>query len=200
MAGRPDESARVMVLRGDAELDPRARLQHYLQAVATAPEGHPVRREARLRRAKFVLTLAGSGPLSAAARRDLMDAASELEALGEPGLAADAYRLADDGEGQARALTSAGEVERLEHLLTSEHDRARLERRRREASHEIELLLISGRRREAVARAEEALRRDPEDRAVRDRSEPSPSGASGRAVAVRVRDRALLRAGRGTAI
>ena len=36
-ADEPEEAARVMVLRGDAETDPRLRLQHYTQAAATAP-------------------------------------------------------------------------------------------------------------------------------------------------------------------
>ena len=34
----PDEAARVMLLRGDGEPDPRKRLIHYTQAVDTAPD------------------------------------------------------------------------------------------------------------------------------------------------------------------
>lgn len=181
-----------MLMRGDADQEPRQRLQHYLQAAQTAPPGHAVEREARLRRARFVVTLAGGAPISAAMRHDLLEAAAELEALDDPAKAAEAYRLAGDGEGEARALTSAGEVERLETLLTSEHARERQGRVRRQTAHELELLLTSGRRREAVLRAEEALRLDPDDRALRDQlGSLLQRRLQGPVVALRVRDRAL---------
>ena len=82
-AGRPDEAARVMVLRGDAELDPAQRLRHYLQALATAPEGSGMRTHARRKHSSAVVAMAADAPMTAAFRRDLAHAASELEAMGD---------------------------------------------------------------------------------------------------------------------
>ena len=75
-AGQAQEAARVMVMRGDVELDSAKRLQHYVQAITLAPEAHAVRAEARRKRALLAIEMARSGVTSAAARRDLIDAAS----------------------------------------------------------------------------------------------------------------------------
>ena len=57
-AGRLDEASRVMLIRGDGEADPAARLRHYVQAVATAPEGGEARTQAQR---KHALLVAGHG-------------------------------------------------------------------------------------------------------------------------------------------
>src|SRR5580700_2473597 len=92
-AGRLDEVARIMLLRGDAEPDPRQRLQHYTQAVATAPARSRVAKQARVKRASLTIALAGDGTVSAAMRKDLLEAARDLEDLGEADRAAEAYSL-----------------------------------------------------------------------------------------------------------
>ncbi len=81
--GRPDESARVMVLRGDAESDPALRLRHYVQAASVAPAGSPVVALARRKRANLLLTTSADRAMTATLRQDLLEAARELEALGE---------------------------------------------------------------------------------------------------------------------
>ncbi|MGH7296163.1 MAG: FHA domain-containing protein, partial [Polyangiaceae bacterium] len=88
--GRPDEASRVMLLRGDAETDPSGRLQHYVQAVATAPEGGQARTLARRKHAELVLAMAADGASTPALRQDLLGAALELEALGDAARAAEA--------------------------------------------------------------------------------------------------------------
>jgi hypothetical protein len=153
-AGRLDEVARIMLLRGDAEPDPRQRLQHYTQAVATAPARSRVAKQARVKRASLTIALAGDGTVSAATRKDLLEAAKDLEDLGEADRAAEAYALVRDTEGEARALVQAGQVERLETLLTAEQSKTSGERLRSQAHGEIETLTMTGRRREALAAAE----------------------------------------------
>ncbi|WP_394847895.1 FHA domain-containing protein [Pendulispora brunnea] len=169
LAGQPEETARVMLLRGDAELEPTARRQHYLQAKSIAPEGHSVREEARRKHALLTLAMAKDGALSTALRQELLAAARELEELGEPLKAADGYRLAHDEEGEARALTQAGEIDKLESLLTSEQDRQRRERARQQTAAEVEMLIAGGRRREALATGQAWLETDPDDRLLRER-------------------------------
>ncbi len=167
MAGVPEQAARVMLLRGDAETDPRIRMRHYTQAVAMAPRGHSVREEARRKRAAFLVAQFGGGALSENAKRELRAAGAELLDVGDSTRAAEAYRLAGDTDGEAKALTQAGDVESLEILLTDQQTKERAERARGGVHGEIELLVASGRRREALDKAgawlsshEDALLRD----------------------------------------
>jgi len=162
-ADRPDEAARLMILRGDAEPDARPRLLHYAQAAQTAPSGSDLERVARVKRASLTLLLASDAPVSAVARRDLLEAAKELEAAGESEKAAEAYALVRDIEGEARALTQAGEVDKLETLLSAEHHKEQEERRRHRAHGEIETLIACGRRREALSAAERLVLAGPLD-------------------------------------
>jgi hypothetical protein len=161
-AGRPDEAARVMVLRGDAERDPAQRLRHYVQARETAPEGSRMHTHARRKHASAVVAMAADALPTAARKRDLAGAASELEAIGDHAHAALAYALAGDIEGQARALARAGDVDALDRLLGNEQRRDKEAIARRQDYGEVALLFASGRRREAAeiarASADEALR------------------------------------------
>jgi hypothetical protein len=152
-AGRLDEASRVMLLRGDGERDPGARLRHYVQAVATAPPGSRAHTDARRKHATLVLAMAAGETVTAALRQDLVQAGRDLEALGEPEKAAEAYARAGDVEGEARALARAGDVERLDALLVGQQGRDRENLARRETHEEVLTLVASGRRREAVALA-----------------------------------------------
>jgi hypothetical protein len=163
-ADKPEEVARVMILRGDAETDGRQRLQHFVQAVATAPPGTEIHKRARVKKASFALALATDTPLSATTRRDLLEAARDLEDLGETDRAAEAYALLKDTEGQARALMNGGQVEELETLLSEEQSKAARERERNRAHADIEMLVQAGRRREALAAAQRRLESDSLDR------------------------------------
>lgn len=163
-SGDVDEAARVMVLRGDAEPDPKMRLQHYTQAAATATVGSPEHTVARVKKARLTVSLAEGGSLSTALRRDVIEAAAELVDAGEAAAAAEAYALAGDTEGEARALTQAGDIDRLEALLSNDQSRATLARRTKEAHVEVDALILAGQRRDALALAE-ASPDDPQARA-----------------------------------
>ena len=49
-----DDAARVMILRGDSEPEPRQRLMYYTQACRTSMEGGDIRTEAKRKRATQV--------------------------------------------------------------------------------------------------------------------------------------------------
>jgi hypothetical protein len=152
-AGRLDEASRVMLLRGDGEMDPAVRLRHYVQALATAPPGTSAHTDARRKHATLVLAIAAGETVTPALRQDLLQAGRDLEAIGEPDKAAEAYARAGDVEGEARALARAGDVEKLDALLLGQQGRDRETLARREAHEEVLALVASGRRREAVAMA-----------------------------------------------
>lgn len=161
-AGVPEEAARVMLLRGDAESDVRQRMLHYTQALATAPEGTETKKRARVKRAELIVAqFGGTAAVSSAAKHDLMAAARDLEAAGEAERAADVYRLASDSEGEARALTQAGDVEKLEFLLSEQEMKERTDRHRLDIAARVELLLAGGKRREALAAADALAKHDP---------------------------------------
>src|SRR5689334_2032487 len=69
-AGEIAEAARILILRGDSETEPRARLQYYAQAARVASPADAPHKEARRKRAELLLALAGDAALSALARRD----------------------------------------------------------------------------------------------------------------------------------
>lgn len=169
LAGAPEEAARVMLLRGDAETDPRVRMRHYTQAVATAPERHSVREEARRKRAALLVAQFAGGASTENARRELRGAGQELLDVGDATAAAEAFKLAGDGEGEAKALAQAGDVESLELLLSEQEKKDRVERAQKEVHAEIEMLAASGRRREALAAAEKWIAAH-DDAALRDRA------------------------------
>jgi hypothetical protein len=166
-ARRPEEVARVMVLRGDAETDAKRRLQHYVTAVETAPLGSAIHARSRLKRATFTLVLANGVPMSESIREDLVLAARDLENCGESDRAALAYSLLNDTEGQARAFIRGGEIERLEALLSEEERKLAVRRNRSRSYAEIDALALAGRRREALSAAERLAVSDPLDEQAR---------------------------------
>jgi hypothetical protein len=165
-AGAVDEAARVMVLRGDAEPDPKLRLQHYTQAAATATDGSAVQKTARAKKARLTVALAGGGAVSSALRQDLVLAGHELEEAGEFAEAADAYAMARDTEAEARALAKAGDVDRLEEVLGRDQAHARLGRKAHDTHAEIDALVATVQRRDALRLAE----RSPDDPLARSRA------------------------------
>ena len=169
-AGDVEEAARIMVVRGDAEPEARARLQLYTQAAKLAPEGTDTNRSARLKRAELLLALAGDAVISAVARHEVMEAARDLEAVGEPLKAAEAFARAGDKEGEARALQAAGDVERLEFLLATEQHKERVSRSRDERTKDVDLMIECGKRREALQTLDDLLAGAPDDASLRERA------------------------------
>ncbi len=169
-AGLDEETGRIMLLRGDAETDPRARLQFFPQAAKRAPAGTETNRAARLKRAELLLALAGDTAVSAVARHEVSEAARDLEAIDEPVKAAEAYARAGDKEGEARALQAAGDVERLEFLLSTEQHKERSSRARDERTKDVDLMIECGKRRDALQALDELLASAPDDASLRERA------------------------------
>ena len=163
-ARRLDEASRVMLLRGDGETDPTARLRHYVQALATAPLRTSAHTNARRKHATLVLAIGAGEAVTPALRQDLLQAGRDFEAIGEHERAAEAYARAGDVEGEARALARLGDVEKLDALLLGQQGRDREAMARREANEEVLTLVATGRRREAVVMAQASG-----DEAVRER-------------------------------
>jgi len=185
--GRPDESARVMVLRGDAESDPALRLRHYVQAASVAPAGSPALALARRKRANLLLTTSADRAMTATLRQDLLEAARELEALGELEVAAEAYGRGGDVEGEARALARAGDVDRLDALLHAQQGRDRHSLAQRDVQERFAMLVATGRRSEASI-----LARSAPDEAMREQGRSLEARrVSGEVVSVTVRGRRL---------
>lgn len=113
-AGLPDDAARVLLLRADAEPKLERRMAFFEQAAAAAAS-EALAKQARSRKARLAYDLVKSR--TGVARGELLQAATELEAAGEGLLAADAYASLGDAEGEIRALTSAGAIDRLEERL-----------------------------------------------------------------------------------
>jgi hypothetical protein len=143
----------------------------------------------RVRKARAIAVLAAAAnvPVTASRRPPLLEAAADLEALGDFARASEAYARAHDVEGQARALARAGEVDRLDFLLEAEHSRERAARALRSEHDEFALRVASGRRREAVALAQASA-----DANLRARGEGLlASAVRGPVVAVTLRGRGM---------
>ncbi len=169
-AGQPEEAARVMILRAEGDTDPRNKLQYLAQAAQLSAAGSERNKEARLKRAELLLALAGDAAVSAVARHEVIEAARDLEAIGKSLEAAEAYARAGDKEGEARALQAAGDVERLEFLLSTEQYKERISRAREDRTKDVDLMIECGKRREALAALDELLAATPDDMTLRERA------------------------------
>jgi hypothetical protein len=125
--------------------------------------------------------------MTATLRQDLLEAARELEALGELEVAAEAYGRAGDVEGEARALARAGDVDRLDALLHAQQGRDRASLARRDVMDRFGMLVASGRRLEASMLARSAV-----DEALREQGRALEARrVSGEVVSVTVRGQRL---------
>jgi hypothetical protein len=125
-AGLRDDAARVLLLRADAEPAAEKRMA-FCAAAAEAAESDELRQKAKARKALLAFdTLKGQG--GAYLANEVLAVARELEEAGELERAADAYALGGDGEGEVRALTAAGAIEKLEERLRAAENAARSQR------------------------------------------------------------------------
>lgn len=148
----PDEAARVLLLRADAEAAPERRIAFCAMAARTAGS-EEVRRAALRRKALLaldVLTARGASAL----RSEVLAVARELEEAGELERAADAFAMAEDPESEARVLTAAGAIERLEERLRVSMSSARSQRERAAVLSRIADLDRMAERRAALEAAE----------------------------------------------
>lgn len=125
-AALPDDAARVLLLRADAERSPDKRIAFCAAASRTA-ESSELKRAALARKALLSFDLLRARGASAM-RSEVLVVARELEAAGELERAADAYVLAEDAESEVRVLTAAGAIERLEDRLRASMSTDRAQR------------------------------------------------------------------------
>jgi len=125
-AGLPDDAARVLLLRADVEPLPEKRLAFCARAAATAVEAD-LKKRARGRKARISFdTLRAQG--SSFLAGEVLAVAGELEDTGELESAAEAYALAGDADGEVRALTAAGAIDKLEDRLRAAESATRSQR------------------------------------------------------------------------
>jgi len=167
-AGEPDRAAEALIHLAERDGDLEVRLEAWHDALRWLPEEEDERRdEIGKRMGTAVLEDARlRGATSAEEKRRLSDAAARLEQLDLPSEAAEAFGMLGRRDDQARCLQLAGDVERLEALLshTNEADQKQNELRRHLADYENALRY--GARLEARAALREAIRIAPKERSV----------------------------------
>ncbi|HLM75547.1 MAG TPA: FHA domain-containing protein, partial [Polyangiaceae bacterium] len=147
-ASLPDEAARVLLLRADGEPALHRRVMFCdLAARTAADEG--IKTKARLRKARLAFDMLKAAG-AARAKSELVAVARDLEEVGELEAAAEAFALAGDQEGEVRALTAAGAIEKLEERLKDAAAGARAEREKSVILSRVTDLDRTGERREAL--------------------------------------------------
>lgn len=148
-ADLPDEAARVLLVRADAEREAEKKLAFCASAVelATDPE---LSKKARGRKALLGFDLL-KGKGGALLTSEVLSVAHELEEAGELERAADAFAMAGDSEGEVRALTAAGAIERLEDRLRATETVAKSENERAGVLRKVADMDRTAERREALA-------------------------------------------------
>jgi hypothetical protein len=151
----PDEAARVLLLRADAERSVERRMAFCGLALEVAADAD-VRQRARARKALlgFDLLRGKGGSLLTS---EILGVARELEEAGELERAADAFAMAGDTDGEVRALTSAGAIERLEERLKASEVAVKSDNERSGVLRKVTDLDRMAERRTALAMCDEWL-------------------------------------------
>ncbi len=164
-AGLPDEAARVLLLRADAERLPEQRIAFCDSAARTAKD-EALRKDARGRKALISFDLVRSRQGSPM-RSEVARVARELEDAGLLEQAAEAYILAGDSEAEVRMLTEMGAIEQLEERLKASNTESRKARAVTDARHRVTDLDRMAERRAALDTARAALAEE-DDETLRD--------------------------------
>lgn len=160
-AGLRNEAARVLMLRADAEASLERRMAFFEQAAAAA-EDEAVARSAKARRAKLFYDLVRQKGTTI--RSEILVAAKQLEEASELIVAAEAFALAGDAEGEIRCLTGAGAIDRLEERLARDAAAAKADSEQVLALKRVQDLDRGAERRRAL----ETARAAPADERVAD--------------------------------
>ncbi len=118
----PDEAARMWLLRADAEPKLERRIA-FLEQAAQLAQSEEQKRKAQARRARLSFDLLRDR--AALAKSEVLQVAEQLLLAGEAQVAAEAFALVGDVEGEIRALTAAGAIDKLEDRLAGDAERAR---------------------------------------------------------------------------
>ncbi len=161
-ARQPDEAAKLWLTRAEAEASLSRRMLYFQNAAETALDPE-LRQRAEARRARLAFDLIRDK--GAVVKGELSIVAEQLMAAGEPLLAAEAFAIIGDAEGEIRALTAAGAIERLEERLAGDAQRSRETNQINAGLSRLQDLDRTGERRAALALAREL---GPSDRRVDD--------------------------------
>ncbi len=151
-AHQPDEAAKLWLTRAEAEASLAKRMVFFQHAAETALDPD-LKRKAEARRARLAFDLIRDK--GAVVKGELTVVAEQLIAAGEPLLAAEAFAIIGDAEGEIRALTAAGAIERLEERLAGDAQRSRETNQINAALLRLKDLDQTGERRAALALARE---------------------------------------------
>lgn len=164
-AGLPDEAARVLLLRADAESMPEQRIAFCDLAARTAKD-ETLRKSALGRKALISFDVVRSRP-GTPLRSELARVARDLEEAGLLERATEAYALAGDAEAEVRMLTEMGAIEQLEERLKASNTESRKARIIADARSRVADLDRMAERRAALEAARVALAEE-DDETIRD--------------------------------
>jgi hypothetical protein len=158
----PDEAARVLLVRADAERSAEKRVAFCALALEAAVDPE-LQKKARARKALLGFDLL-KGKGGSLLTSEVLAVARELEEAGELERAADAFAMAGDSEGEVRALTAAGAIERLEERLRATEVATKSENERSGVLRRVADLDRTAERREALALCDAWLAKHHDDK------------------------------------
>ena len=167
-AGLGQDAARVMLARADAEPDPARRASLLALAAAAAPDS-PAGQHARRRKALLSVDLLRSRPGSLL-ESELVQLASDLEALALHREAAEVFALLGNLDSQARMLAACGAIDALESAFDDQHRQEASRRSRQQAWNAVGDCIAVGRRLRAIELSEAWLAEHPTDEEFRARA------------------------------
>jgi len=161
----PDEAARVLLLRADAEGTAEQRIA-YCDNAARVAKSEEIKKRALSRKASLSLDVIRSrgGP---SLRSELARVARDLEAAGEFERAVEVFAELGDNEGEVRVLTEMGAIERLEERLKASQVETRKARTLADARRRVMDLDKTAERHAALEAARTALA-EQDDEVVKD--------------------------------
>ncbi len=168
-ADLPEDAANALLFHAARVSTLEERLLAYQDALRWLAEDHPRRPEVQAQIGRSIVDDARRrGARTAEEKRRLEDAARRLEGADRHAEAANAWELLERWADAARCLERAGEIERLEALLTMTSEVDDQARRIRRRVKDYEMAMAVGARGEAREALRLALDADPGDGAVAD--------------------------------
>ncbi len=160
-ASAPDDAARVLLLRSDAEPSAERRMAFADNASRIAMDAE-LKKRALAQKADIALGVARAGGRTPSGL-ELTKIGADFEACGELVRAAEVYALSGDREAEVRVLAASGDVDAVEARLDSDAAAERASRDREATLQSVRDLNQMGRRREALETARAWLARHGDD-------------------------------------
>ncbi|MDI1475850.1 FHA domain-containing protein [Polyangium sp. y55x31] len=177
-AEMPDDAARVLLLRADAEGSVEQRIA-FCDVAARTAKSEEIQKRALGRKARLTLDVIRARG-GASLKSELARVARDLEGAGELERAAEIYAELGDAESEIRVLTEMGAIEKLEERLKASHAESRKVREVTDVRRRVADLDRTAERRAALEVARAALAERDDDvvadaaRAIRARLATGP--------------------------